>query len=130
MQRLLYLFIVSIVVAGCKQDVAYQSYVELYNLRKQGKEEVKIVRKSIDYIIDNIEGKHSLIDGGLSVAFETTLIALIAALIVQLLMTFLISREELFLDECADYCHQSVISRIRSIETVAVPAAAGEREGI
>ena len=70
MQRLLYLFIVSIVVAGCKQDVAYQSYVELYNLRKQGKEEVKIVRKSIDYIIDNIEGKHSLIDGGLSVAFD------------------------------------------------------------
>ncbi len=80
--------------------------------------------------IEELKSALGGVTNGLSVAFETTLIALIAALIVQLLMTFLISREELFLDECADYCHQSVISRIRSIETVAVPAAAGEREGI
>ncbi|MCG8602424.1 MAG: MotA/TolQ/ExbB proton channel family protein, partial [Verrucomicrobiales bacterium] len=53
------------------------------------------------------------ITGGLSTAFETTLIALVAALIVQVRMTFLQQREALFLDECNDYCHAHVVSRLR-----------------
>lgn len=53
------------------------------------------------------------ITGGLSTAFETTLIALVAALIVQVRMTFLQQKESIFLDECNDYCHAHVVSRLR-----------------
>lgn len=61
------------------------------------------------------ELKESLgeITGGLSTSFETTLIALVAALIVQVRMTFLQQRESVFLDECNDYCHSHVVSRLR-----------------
>ena len=55
------------------------------------------------------------VTGGLSVAFETTLIALVLALIIQLLMTWVLNREDLFLDECSDYCHRNLISRMKSI---------------
>ena len=56
------------------------------------------------------------VTGGLSIAFETTLIALVLALIIQLLMTWVLNREELFLDECSDYCHRNLISRMKSID--------------
>ena len=56
------------------------------------------------------------VTGGLSVAFETTLIALVIALLIQLLMTLVLNREELFLDECSDYCHRYLISRIKSLD--------------
>ena len=54
------------------------------------------------------------VTGGLSVAFETTLIALVIALIIQLLMTFIYHKEEHFLDECSDYCHRNIISKIKT----------------
>ena len=53
------------------------------------------------------------ITDGLSTAFETTLIALIAALIIQVWMTFSQQKEALFLDECSDYCHAHVVSKLR-----------------
>ncbi len=53
------------------------------------------------------------ITGGLSTSFETTLIALVGALIVQVRMTFLQQHESEFLDECSDYCHSHVVSRLR-----------------
>ena len=56
------------------------------------------------------------VTGGLSIAFETTLIALALALVIQLLMTWVLNREELFLDECSDYCHRYLISRVKSID--------------
>ena len=56
------------------------------------------------------------VTGGLSTAFETTLIALVIALIVQLLMTWVLNKEELFLDECSDYCHRCIISKIKSVD--------------
>ena len=56
------------------------------------------------------------VTGGLSTAFETTLIALAMALVIQLMMTWVLNREELFLDECSDYCHRYLISRIKSID--------------
>lgn len=56
------------------------------------------------------------VTGGLSVAFETTLIALVMALVIQLLMTWVLNREELFLDECSDYCHRCLISKIKSVD--------------
>ena len=56
------------------------------------------------------------VTGGLANAFETTLIALVAALIVQLLLTFLQQKELEFLDQCNDYCHAHVVSKLRLIK--------------
>lgn len=55
------------------------------------------------------------VTGGLSTAFETTLIALVAALIIQLLLSWVKDREEHFLDECNDYCHRYIISRLKIV---------------
>lgn len=72
-------------------------------------------------IKSNLQG----VTSGLSTAFETTLVALIAALIIQLYLTTLQKRETDFLDECNDYCHQYVISKLRlaSPQAPTVPAA-------
>ena len=53
------------------------------------------------------------VTSGLGIAFETTLIALVAALLVQLLMTILMRKEEEFLDDCADYCYTNVTSKLK-----------------
>lgn len=50
---------------------------------------------------------------GLRTAFETTLIALLAAVAVQLISTFVYRREEDLLDACTQYCNDHVISRLR-----------------
>ena len=55
------------------------------------------------------------VTGGLATAFETTLIALIAALIIQLTMTTLKKSEEEFLDNAMDYCIRNVVGRLRLI---------------
>jgi len=60
-----------------------------------------------------IKGSLTAVTAGLATAFETTLIALVAALIVQLLVTFMQSLEGEFLDACNDYCHASVTSKLR-----------------
>ncbi len=52
---------------------------------------------------------------GLSVAFETTLQGLVAALLVQLLLTALKKSEEEFLDACNEYCVRHVVGRLRLI---------------
>ena len=53
------------------------------------------------------------ITSGLAVAFDTTLIALVAALCIQLVMIGLKKKEESFLDQCNDYCHANIISKLR-----------------
>ncbi|TWU00456.1 MotA/TolQ/ExbB proton channel family protein [Botrimarina colliarenosi] len=53
------------------------------------------------------------VTGGLSVAFETTLQGLVAALTVQMLITFLRKSEEEFLDATRDYCHRNIVNRLR-----------------
>ena len=53
------------------------------------------------------------VTGGLSTAFETTLVGLVGALVIQLYLSFLQQREAEFLDECNDYCHSHVISKLR-----------------
>jgi biopolymer transport protein ExbB/TolQ len=64
------------------------------------------------------------VTGGLATAFETTLLALIAALLVQMAMTFQKKREEEFLDECTDYCQREVLGRLR------LAGADGQSDGI
>ena len=53
------------------------------------------------------------VTGGLAVAFETTLVGLVAAVFVQLLSTTLRKQEEKFLDACTDYCHRYIVSKLR-----------------
>jgi len=53
------------------------------------------------------------VTGGLSTAFETTLQGLVAALVIQLLMTMLKKSEEEFLDSCSEYCSRHIVSRLR-----------------
>lgn len=53
------------------------------------------------------------VTGGLSTAFETTLIGLVAALAIHLIMIFVRRREEQFLDACKDYCQKYVVGRLR-----------------
>jgi biopolymer transport protein ExbB/TolQ len=60
-------------------------------------------------LIDALKG----VTGGLATAFETTLVALVAALAVQMLMTFVKKREEEFLDECAEHCQRVIVNRLR-----------------
>lgn len=50
---------------------------------------------------------------GLRTAFETTLVALLAAVAVQLISTFVLRREEDLLDACTQYCNDHVISRLK-----------------
>lgn len=54
-----------------------------------------------------------LVTGGLSMAFVTTLQALVAALVIQLLLTFLRKSELEFLEECAEYCTAHIVNRLR-----------------
>jgi len=65
--------------------------------------------EDLSMITESLKG----VTGGLSTAFETTLLALIAALIVQLIMTALKKSEEEFLDATMEYCIRNVIGRLR-----------------
>jgi biopolymer transport protein ExbB/TolQ len=53
------------------------------------------------------------VTAGLATAFETTLVALVAALAIQLLLTALKKAEEDFLDDCAEYCIRHIVGRLR-----------------
>lgn len=46
-------------------------------------------------------------------AFDTTLQGLVAAIVIQITMTFLRKNEEEFLDLCHDYCLRQVVARLR-----------------
>lgn len=53
------------------------------------------------------------VTANLGIAFDTTFLALVLAMIIQMLMTLLKKREESFLDLCRDYAHVNIISRLR-----------------
>ena len=53
------------------------------------------------------------VTGGLATAFQTTLEALVAALVIQLGITFLRKSEEDFLDACSSYCLRNIVNRLR-----------------
>ena len=74
----------------------------------------KVVAQGAD--LDKLKESLSGVTAGLAIAFETTLIALVFALIIQLLMTMLKAKEETFLDECSDYCHKNIISKPKTVD--------------
>jgi hypothetical protein len=63
--------------------------------------------------LDGIKRSLSLVTAGLSTAFDTTLVALVMALILQLLVSFLQGREAEWLDACNEYCNRKVAGRLR-----------------
>jgi biopolymer transport protein ExbB/TolQ len=63
------------------------------------------------------------VTGGLATAFESTLVALTFTLILQLVITFQQKREMAFLDECNDYCHSHIVSKLRLTDRQQQPSA-------
>ncbi len=72
---------------------------------------------TLNALKENLQG----VTSGLATAFDTTLVALVAALIIQYVLTALKKKEEAFLDDCKDFCHANVVGKLRLI--------AGEVEG-
>lgn len=66
-----------------------------------------------DANINLVIGSLKEVTSGLSTAFETTLVALVIALIVQLWVTAQRKAEETFLDECSGYCLRYIVNRIK-----------------
>lgn len=66
----------------------------------------------LNAIKTNLQG----VTSGLATAFETTLVALVGALIIQLYLNFLQQRETDLLDEFNDYCQTHVINRLRLVD--------------
>lgn len=65
--------------------------------------------KEVAHLVDALK----IVTGGLATAFETTLQALVAALAIQILLTFLKKGEEEFLDGCSEYCLRRIVNRLR-----------------
>jgi biopolymer transport protein ExbB/TolQ len=63
--------------------------------------------------VNEISNSLKGVTSGLATAFETTLEGLVAALAIQLVLTFLKKTEEEFLDECREYCHRNIVNRLR-----------------
>lgn len=63
--------------------------------------------------VSGIVGSLKEVTGGLSTAFETTLLALVVALVIQLWMTSQRKAEEMFLDDCQEYGLKQIVSRIK-----------------
>jgi biopolymer transport protein ExbB/TolQ len=64
-----------------------------------------------------VKGALREVVGGLSIAFETTMQGLLAALAIQLLLTALKKAEEEFLDGCSDYCTRHIVGKLRLART-------------
>jgi len=63
--------------------------------------------------LNGLRASLQTVAGGLGLGFDTTLIALVCTLIIQLLLTFMQNKESEFLDECNEYCHAHIISKLK-----------------
>ncbi len=63
--------------------------------------------------VNQIKDHLKEVTAGLSTAFEATLVGLTFALLLHLLSDFVQQKETDFLDECNDYCHAHVVSKLR-----------------
>jgi hypothetical protein len=68
---------------------------------------------SQDGNLEGIKSSLTLVTGGLATAFDTTLVALVMALILQLLVSFLQNNEADWLDSCNEYCSRKLAGRLR-----------------
>ena len=70
-----------------------------------------ILQNSTEF--SQIKGGLQTVTGGLATAFDTTFIALVAALFIQILINWIKQKDEALLDECTEYCMRNVIARLR-----------------
>ncbi len=63
--------------------------------------------------VESLKDGLAPVTNNLGIAFDTTFLALILAIVIQMAMTVIKKQEELFLDECRDYAHENVITRLR-----------------
>lgn len=63
--------------------------------------------------LSGIKSSLSAVTGGLSTAFDTTLLALLCALVLQLLITFLQTKETEFLDSCKEFSNRNILGNLR-----------------
>ncbi len=63
--------------------------------------------------VASIRDKLGPVVGGLATAFNTTLVALVAAVGVQLATTYIYKLEEDLLDDISSYCNDNIISRLK-----------------
>ncbi len=63
--------------------------------------------------VDKLKNSLTDVTGGLSTAFDTTLLGLVASIMVQMLMTFRKRQEFLLLDECNEYCQTYVLAKLK-----------------
>lgn len=74
---------------------------------------------SFSGVLETSEGVSSLtaalkkVTMGLNTAFDTTLVALVAALAIQLLMILLKKAEQEFLDQATEHCIRNIVGRLR-----------------
>jgi biopolymer transport protein ExbB/TolQ len=66
--------------------------------------------------LEAIKSSMTLVVQGLSTAFDTTLLALIAAVVLQILLNFQKRKEIRFLDECDSYCQQQILTKLRLVK--------------
>lgn len=66
-----------------------------------------------DSTVSSLRESLAPVTSNLGVAFDTTFVALVLAMVIQMFMTLLRKQEEMFLDACRDYAHVNVISRLR-----------------
>ncbi len=70
-----------------------------------------VIQESADF--EQLKPALREVTGGLATAFDTTLLALVAALVVQMLLTLTRRREEELLDDCQAYCLKHVVGKLR-----------------
>jgi len=63
--------------------------------------------------MENIRDSMKDVVSGLSTAFDTTLVGLVATVVIQILVSFTRRQEAQFLDACDEYCQQHVIRKLR-----------------
>jgi biopolymer transport protein ExbB/TolQ len=63
--------------------------------------------------VDKLKNSLTDVTGGLSTAFDTTLLGLVASIVVQMVMTFRKRQEFLLLDECNEYCQAYVLAKLK-----------------
>lgn len=73
-----------------------------------------VLEKS-DADLGAMKAQLQVVISGLATAFETTLHALVAAVVIQMLLTALKRSEEQLLDGCMEYCQRHVVGRLRLI---------------
>ena len=66
-----------------------------------------------DATVSSLKDSLTPVTGSLGIAFDTTFVALLLAMVIQMAMTVLRRQEELFLDACREYSHVNIISRLR-----------------